>query len=169
MSQQKVNWIHEAVEKYQAKLINYTRKFVGNLEKAKEIVQEAFLRLWKQEQEKIKGHLAPWLFTVCRNLALDYLRKEQKMKLEEDMSWHSDSKPSPELNMHEQEQFIQVNQEMKKLSPKQQEVITLKFQNGLSYKEISQVTGLSVSNVGYLIHTGVQEMKTSLEQHGGIQ
>ena len=39
----------------------------------------------------------------------------------------------------------------------------LKFQNGLSYKEISRVTELSVSNVGYLIHTAIQKLRQQLE------
>ena len=45
------------------------------------------------------------------------------------------------------------------LTEKQQEVLRLKFQGGLSYAEISRVTGLSVSNIGYIIHTGVQALR----------
>ncbi len=46
------------------------------------------------------------------------------------------------------------------LPPNQQEVIRLKFQNGFSYKEISRITSLSVSNVGFLIHTAVARLRT---------
>jgi RNA polymerase sigma-70 factor (ECF subfamily) len=53
------------------------------------------------------------------------------------------------------------------LLPKnQQEVIRLKFQHGLSYKEISTVTNLSVTNVGFLIHTGLKVLR---ERFGGVQ
>ncbi len=48
------------------------------------------------------------------------------------------------------------------LPPNQQEVIRLKFQNSLSYREISTVTGLSVSNVGYLIHIGLKTIRRRL-------
>ena len=46
------------------------------------------------------------------------------------------------------------------LPANQQEVVRLKFQNGFSYKEISQITALSVSNVGFLIHTAVARLRT---------
>ena len=46
-----------------------------------------------------------------------------------------------------------------RLPENQQEVIRLKFQQGLSYKEISSVTGLSVTNVGFLIHTGLKRLR----------
>lgn len=51
---------------------------------------------------------------------------------------------------------------LEKLPPRQQEVIQLKFQNGLSYQQISEVTQLSVSNVGFLIHRGLKALR---EQH----
>lgn len=53
-----------------------------------------------------------------------------------------------------------------RLPNNQQEVIRLKVENGMSYREISDVTGLSVSNVGYLIHQGV---KTLREQFTRLQ
>ena len=48
------------------------------------------------------------------------------------------------------------------LSPNQQEVIRLKFQNGFSYKEISRITQLSVTNVGFLIHTAVARLRSEM-------
>ena len=49
-----------------------------------------------------------------------------------------------------------------RLTENQQEVVRLKFQRGLSYKEIAAVTELSVSNVGYLIHTAIKRLRTEL-------
>jgi RNA polymerase sigma-70 factor (ECF subfamily) len=48
------------------------------------------------------------------------------------------------------------------LPPNQQEVIRLKFQSGFSYKEISRITSLSVSNVGFLIHTAVTRLRREM-------
>jgi RNA polymerase sigma-70 factor (ECF subfamily) len=48
------------------------------------------------------------------------------------------------------------------LPASQQEVIRLKFQNGLSYKDIGRITGHSVGNVGYLIHTGIKTLRQRL-------
>jgi len=54
------------------------------------------------------------------------------------------------------------------LPQNQREVIRLKFQDGLSYKNISEVTGLSVSNVGYLIHIGIRTIRRRLAAQGGV-
>jgi RNA polymerase sigma-70 factor (ECF subfamily) len=51
---------------------------------------------------------------------------------------------------------------VERLPPNQQEVIRLKFQGGLSYREISRVTGLTVSHVGVLIHTGLKSIRLKL-------
>ena len=53
---------------------------------------------------------------------------------------------------------------LEKLPPREQEVVRLKLQNELSYREISRVTGLSVSNVGYLIHMAVRKIRTMTTQ-----
>ena len=49
-----------------------------------------------------------------------------------------------------------------RLPPNQQEVVRLKFQNGFSYKEISRITELSVTNVGFIIHTAVARLRTAM-------
>lgn len=51
---------------------------------------------------------------------------------------------------------------VQQLSPRQQEVIRLRMQAGLSYKEIAKVTGLTVSNVGFHLHAAVRSLKTSM-------
>ena len=48
------------------------------------------------------------------------------------------------------------------LPAKQQEVLRLKFQAGLSYKEIQRVTGHSIGNVGYLVHVGLRSLRERL-------
>ena len=53
-----------------ARLLQYAMSIVGEIERARDVVQETFMRLHNQEQEAIEGHLSQWLFTVCRNCSL---------------------------------------------------------------------------------------------------
>ena len=55
---------------------------------------------------------------------------------------------------------------MRGLPNNQQEVVRLKFQNGMSYKEIAAVTELSVSNVGFLLHTALDTLRTRIAAAG---
>ena len=69
--------------------------------------------------------------------------------------------PAPELSraLEEEEQLAEVLNVLNTLPANQQEVLRLKFQSGLSYIEISKVTNLTVSNVGFLLHTGLQAIR----------
>ena len=72
-------WIRDALERFERPLTGYAQRLLGDLERARDAVQETFLRLCKQERDKVEEHLAQWLFTVCRNQTLDVLRKESRM------------------------------------------------------------------------------------------
>jgi len=69
----------------------------------------------------------------------------------------SEARPGSSLETAEtHEQLLQM---IGQLPPNQQEVVRLKFQNGFSYKEIARITELSVTNVGFLIHTAVTRLR----------
>lgn len=74
-----------------------------------------------------------------------------------------DNSPGPSAALQTRESLSQVSQLMAELSDNQQEVIRLKFQAGMSYKEISAVTGLSTSNVGFLLHTAIQTLRKQIQ------
>jgi RNA polymerase sigma factor (sigma-70 family) len=155
-------WIREAFTKYEGPLLRYTFRYTSNLEHARDIVQEAFIKLCAQPRGKVEPHLQAWLFTVCRNAAMDMLRKEKRLQPLTDMDLEqtsSDTAADPARAAIGQEVKSRLLSLLGKLPPNQQEVVRLKFQEGLSYKEISEVTGLSVSNVGFLIHTGVSRLR----------
>ena len=158
------DWIGEVLEAYQAGLIRYAMRITGDLEKARDVVQDTFLQLCKQEPARIKGHLAPWLYTVCRNRALDVQRKESRMTVlqEVDGFMAVDPAQSPARQVETREMVTEVLGALNQLTPNQQEVIRLKFQAGLSYREIGQITGLSTSNVGFQIHTGIKKLRQKI-------
>src|SRR4051812_44181046 len=76
---EKSAWIRSAIDRYESQLIRYTQRITGDLERAREAVQETFLKLWQEDQAKVEGHLLEWLYTVCRNHALDLRRKDKRM------------------------------------------------------------------------------------------
>lgn len=152
----KEDWILKLLKKYESQLINYVGKILKNVEKAKEIVQDVFCILWTRDESQIQSHEKAWLFTVSRNKAIDLLRKEKRMSdHRQDIPFEED----PNLLNEKKQSHQEIIKQIEKLPSKQQEVLNLKFQNDFSYKEISQITGLSVSNVGYLIHTGLTSLK----------
>src|ERR1700735_4328532 len=77
-------WVRDAVTRYERQLTQYAAHITGDPERARDVVQDAFLRLCDQDAETVGSHLAEWLYTVCRNLAIDVKRKEKRMRLMSD-------------------------------------------------------------------------------------
>lgn len=154
--------INAAVESHQSSLIRYANSILRDLEQSKDVVQETFVKLCKQDAESIGNYLVPWLFRVTRNHALDALRKEKRMSLYEDPETATGSTERAVATAGEQrkrETIGSVLELVGELPGKQRELVLLKFQQDLSYKEISQITGMTVSNVGYVLHHAIKELK----------
>ena len=65
------SWIQDAIEKHEGSLLRYAQHFVHDLETARDVVQDTFLQLCRKPDEELRSRVAPWLFTVCRNRAID--------------------------------------------------------------------------------------------------
>jgi RNA polymerase sigma-70 factor (ECF subfamily) len=158
------SWVREAVARFEGPLSLYAVRFLRDPEAARDVVQETFLKLCAADRQSIEGHLAEWLFTVCRNRALDVLRKEQRMTQLHDEQVHRCLSPAagPHDVVEREELAAKVLDLLEHLPTNQREVIRLKFQNGFSYQEISRISGHSVSNVGYLIHAGIKTLRSRL-------
>ena len=159
------SWRIEAtLERYERPLILHARRVTGETERARDAVQETFLRLVRARREEVEPHLAEWLFTVCRNVALDMRRRESVMERTD--GDHTDERPAgepgPVAVLEQDERRGRVLALLERLPPKQQEVLRLRFQAGLTYKEIQRVTGHSLGNVGYLIHVGIRTLRARL-------
>ena len=155
--------VESAQADFEGPLTGYAAGLLGgDWERARDVVQDTFIKLHRQDPELIRGKLKSWLYTVCRNRSIDVLRKENPMLTSSGEAFENlnDSEPDPSRAMEQKERFEEVLKFLERLPDNQKEVIRLKFQGDLSYKEISEVTGLSVSNVGFLIHTGIKRLRS---------
>ena len=71
------------------------------------MVQDTFIRLCQQDIDKVRDNLKSWLFTVCRNRALDLLRKDKRIQPLEDIQWQKIAGPDlqPDEQADRQERF----------------------------------------------------------------
>src|SRR5262245_39877814 len=152
----KAQWIVEVLDHYENRLVSYATWILGNVECAREVVQETFLRLCREDHSSISNHVAQWLFTVCRNLAFDTRKKEGRM------TPLGDVEIGVAAGLEDKQTVSEILQIVETPPKNQREVIYLKFLCDLSYKEISSITNLSVSNVGFLIHTAVRAIRKQM-------
>jgi RNA polymerase sigma-70 factor (ECF subfamily) len=160
-SHEKATFVRSVVEQFQPQLLRYATRLLGDADRARDAVQDTFVRLLAQPRTTVDGHVAEWLFTVCRNRVFDINRKEGRMKrfAEGAAERVVAAEPRPGAELEAEETQAAVLRLIDRLPHNQQEVIRLKFQNGFSYKEISRITQLSVSNVGFLIHTAIKALQ----------
>ena len=59
--------VHVGLVEFESALIGYAASIVKDEDRAKDVVQDTFIKLYEQDPEKVKGSLKAWLFTVCRN------------------------------------------------------------------------------------------------------
>lgn len=158
------HWVLAAVNRYESPLTQYAARLLGDLDRARDVVQDTFLKLCQQSEHQLEGRLAEWLFTVCRNRALDVIRKERRMVHlgDELVDGQPSAAPDPAAACEQGDAAARVLDMLDQLPVNQREVIRLKFQNGFSYREISRISGHSVSNVGFLIHTGLKTLRSRL-------
>lgn len=156
-------WVQSAVLQYEAPLTVYAARILGDSEVARDVVQETFLRLCRQDRDEVGPHLLEWLYLVCRNRALDLLRRQKTRAaatLEPSVACRI---AAPSKLIEERDLAARIISMLDELPGNQRTVIRLKFQKGMSYKEIARETGLSVSNVGFLIHTAIKTLRRALE------
>ena len=158
------DWVRAAVGRFEGPLTRYAHRLLGDAERARDVVQDAYLRLCGQDRAEVEPRLAEWLFTVVRNRSTDVLRKEGRMGglSVEQQRLRVSPEPGPAAAVEQIEESARVLAMLESLPPTQREVIRLKFQEGFSYREISRISGQSVTNVGYLIHVGLKTLRARL-------
>jgi RNA polymerase sigma factor (sigma-70 family) len=156
-------WFRTVVDRYEGPLVRYAKSITGDTERARDVVQEAFLRLHRLNGSR-PDNVQAWLYTVCRRQALDVLRKETRMKTLDHAQAAVCECPMPTQvsAVEHRESQRQLLRLLADLPANQQEVVRLKFQDGLSYRDIAEITGLTSSNVGYLLHIALKRLREQL-------
>ena len=167
MTDQRKPNLEDAMEQYQSALLRYASRVLNNEDAAQDVVQEAFIRL-HGNMEKIARRgvqLKGWLFRTTHNAAVDHIRKESRRRL---LHQRQSAQAEPYAPDPADDREDLVLQHLNVLKPKEREVLVLRLQEGMSYKEIAAVLSRSEGYVGTLIHTATKKLTQSLRQAGVV-
>jgi RNA polymerase sigma-70 factor (ECF subfamily) len=167
------------VAAHEAPLLRYAARLLKDEEHAQDVVQETFVRMVHQDRQ---GSLAAvsnrtaWLYRVARNLCLDRLRASKRRleisldEVPEDggASLHeqiaADDRDRPDLMMAKREEMEQMRRQIMGLDPRSREIVLLKVEQGRSYKEIAEIMGLTVGNVGFILHQTMKKLARAMSE-----
>jgi RNA polymerase sigma-70 factor (ECF subfamily) len=154
------------VHRHQRPVLNFIFRFIGDRDEAEDLTQEVFLRVWKSAGTyKPRAKFTTWLYRIAHNLCIN---KQRSLRIR---SWFTASEPAshprkssaafisraglidttPENDLIQRELIQQIRKALDGLPTSQRVALILKIYNGLSYQEISQIIGRSVSAVDSLL------------------
>ncbi len=144
-------------------LHRYAARLLCDADTARDIVQQVFIRLSQlgESKQPAPGAAKSWLYRCTHNLAVDTIRAEQRRKKlhEEHVRRKSLDQSPPSSGKLEQVLHL-----IDRLDEKSKSVLLLRLQEGLSYREIAQTTGLKDGHVGYLLHHAVRQLTEWLQE-----
>jgi len=159
-------WLTDAYEKYYRKLHNYAEGFLTDLHAANDVVNETFIKLHKKGQI-VDEYLPQWLHRVCKNVAINYIRKQQKYVFVDNDS-KFDEEPAEETPLSEELEHAQEVQKMMKcldlITKKQRDMVRLRYFKNHSYQEISVLTGQKLGNVAFTLHAAIKKLREKMEE-----
>ena len=167
--------IEELFAALESPLLSYALRRVGELSVAEDMVQEAFMKLHAQF-EKVREPRR-WLYRTVHNQALNLRRQTDKIVPlnpqgegnAEAGTDPTDPQPLPDEQIAHWESVGFVRLSVETLDERSRELIRLKFNEGLSYREISTRTGLKVGHVGYLLHHALKAIADELARLGVVR
>lgn len=160
-------WIAQVFAQLESPLVGYaSQQLRGDYEAARDVVQEAFVKLCQQAWPAIEPQCTAWLYRTCRNRAIDLNRREGRMSSTTsgtDVSiLHDQHDPPPDQRAEQVEQIDRVRMQLDKLPNRQQEILRLRLHDNLSYKQIAEITGLTATNVGYHLHQAIATLRANV-------
>lgn len=159
--------IRSLFEAEESGLLRFAFSLTGRRAVAEEIVQEVFLQLhakWNSVSEP-----RAWLYRSARNGAFQHLRKTRRESMQTDEQRDSlidESNETPDDLIAHMEIVANLRTLVADLPEKDQKIIQLKYFEGLKYRDISQSTGLTVSNVGFRLHQILKKLAVGLLPKG---
>lgn len=155
------------VKLLQGPLLRYVTTLTQDPDRAQDAVQEAFLSL-VHTNGTLPDNPRAWLFRVARNRAQDSTKKEARMRTREKRAAVPELTPPVPFPVEQREQNDALQRSFGALPTEIREVLTLKIHEGMSYRQIAEVTGLSLSKVSQLIHRGLKRLASGLRAAGVV-
>ena len=148
---------NECVNTYADNVYRFIVKNLRHEEDARDVVQTAFEKMWRNRDEVDATRAKSYLFTVAYHQMIDHIRKVKRITLKEEFSEGVKIQDRPVNNIKKV-----LEEALGRLSETQRSLVLLKDYEGYSYEEIGQITALSESQVKVYLHRARVQLKEYL-------
>lgn len=135
-----------------------------NVELAEDLTSSVFEKAWRSRGSFHGGSVQAWLYRIARNVLIDHWRKKKELFVEDTDTFHEEEN-SPSLADRLDKEIVinQLREAMNKLPSEMKSVVTLRFIEGLSGKQVARALSLSESNVRVIQYRALQKLKGHLK------
>ncbi len=155
-------------DRYFGRVYNYVRYRVAEADTADDLTSEIFSRALRKidSYAPAKGPFAAWLFAIARNTVNSYHRREQLRRLVPLSQARNVPAPesTPEEHLAGREERAALLKALQRLSPRERDIISLRFAADLRYARIARLTGLSEANLAVIVHRALRKLRDFLEE-----
>jgi len=148
---------NECVNTYADNVFRFIVKNLRHEEDARDVVQTAFEKMWRNRDEVDAAKSKSYLFTVAYHQMIDHIRKNKRIHLKEEFNEDVRIQDRPAHNMKKV-----LEEALSRLSETQRSLVLLKDYEGYSYEEIGKITGLNESQVKVYLHRARVQLKNYL-------
>jgi len=156
----------EAYDAYADAIFRHCYFRVFNRDRAKELMQETFMKTWEylQKGEKV-DNIRAFLYKVANNLVIDEIRKKKEVSLDSLLEAGYEPGIDASQEMKSKVDQWKVLSTFHKIEKSYRDVLVMRHVDGLSPSEIAEVTGESTNVISVRLHRGLQQLRTHLK-HG---
>jgi RNA polymerase sigma-70 factor (ECF subfamily) len=168
----------ELVDKYKQPVMNLVFRLLRDATEAEDLAQNVFVQVYKSAHRyEVSARFSTWLFTIARNLCLNEIRRRSRHPADSLDASHPESDDQPARQFEDRKAFSapdallrreleqKIEQAMAELPENQRMAVLLCRQEELSYEEIAEVLGCSLSATKSLIHRGRETLKIRLKPY----
>ena len=157
--------LYKVYEDNRSSLLKYVHSILKDEHMTNDIIQELYVRLAKQDYEKLKSHCVQWLYTVSRNLSIKvYNKRKRFVELDEQLDSRFSEDVLPFEKLEQEEKVKQLKKIISKLSDRYKKVVKYRYYNDYSYEEIAKKMKTTSGNVGFMLHTAINKMKKEFDK-----
>ena len=162
------------IERHQARIYNFIYSKIQDRDLSDDIFQDTFIKVIKTLKTKSyneEGKFLPWVMRIAHNLVVDYFRKTKKMPMQRDSGEYSvfsflfESSPNIESQMITEQVELDLTRLIDELPDDQKEVLVMRIYQDMSFKEISDLTGVSINTALGRMRYALMNLRKVIEKN----
>ncbi len=160
--------LEEAFSCYQAELLGMLYHLVGDIEDARDALQETFIKCWRHREKVAElDNLKAWIFRIALNTGRDVRQtawRRRKKSLPEDETIIASHREGPESEVEQNEQIALIRDAVSRLRTEEKEVFLLRQNAQLTYEQIADTMGIPTGTVKTRMRLALIRLRESLAQ-----